>query len=475
MKVLFAAAECYPFLKTGGLGDVAYALPKALRKIGVDVRVIMPKYSDINYDFKSKMRHITHFDVWVGWRRQYCGIEYLEYDGVPFYFIDNEYYFKRPGAYGYYDDGERFAYFSRAILEAIYHLDFKPDILHLNDWHTSVSAVLLKHHYWHSDYHKNIKTVLTIHNLKFQGVFGREVLGDLLGLDDGYFVEDKMKYYDAVSFMKGGIIYSDKVTTVSPTYTEEVKTPFYGEGLHGLLAGISYKFTGILNGVDYDVYNPKTDDNIYVKYDIHSIENKKKNKLALQRELNLEVNENIPMIGIVSRLTDQKGFDLVANVIEEILRQDVQLVVLGTGQYVYEDLFKYYASIYPSKVSANICFNDSLARKIYAASDMFLMPSLFEPCGIGQLLALRYGSVPIVRETGGLKDTVMPYNEFTGEGWGFSFRNYNSHEMLNIIKYAVNVYRNNKNAWYHLIKHGMERDNSWNNSARLYKALYEGI
>lgn len=475
MKVLFVTSEAYPFARVGGLSDVSYSLPKALRKIGVDVRIMMPKYGEIPNDYKNKMKHLKNFNVPVGWRNQYCGIEYVEYDGIPFYLIDNEYYFKRHGYYGYYDDGERFAFFSRAILESIYYLDdFIPDIIHCNDWHTGIVPVLLKAHYRNSPVHSKIKTVFTIHNLKYQGIFGRQVIGDLLSLSDEYYDEQKLKYYDGISFMKGGIIYSDKVTTVSKSYADEIKSPFYGEGLHGLLQGIGNKLVGIVNGIDYEMYNPKTDEAIYSNYDIDSINEKLKNKIELQRELKLNIDFDIPLIGIVTRLTGQKGIDLITAVIEDILKLDVQIAVLGTGERYFEDIFRYYSRIYPSRFSANIYFSDSMARKIYAASDMFLMPSLFEPCGISQLIAQRYGSLPIVRETGGLKDTVKPYNRYTGEGNGFSFANYNAHDMLNVIKYALDIFRD-KGTWTKIIRQAMKKDSSWDNSALEYKNLYDNV
>ncbi|ADL41823.1 glycogen/starch synthase, ADP-glucose type [Caldicellulosiruptor obsidiansis OB47] len=475
MKVLFAAAEAFPFAKSGGLADVAYSLPKALRKLGIDVRVIMPKYADISPDFSTKMKHLCHFTVPVGWRNQYCGIEYLNLDGIPFYFIDNEYYFKRPGYYGYFDDGERFSFFSRAVCEAVYHLDFDVDIIHVNDWHTSIIPVLLKAHYMHSEKHQKIKTVLTIHNLKYQGIFPKEVMYDLLSLTDEYFDENKLKYYDAISFLKGGIIYSDKVVTVSKTYANEIRTLSYGEGLHGLLSGIGEKLIGIVNGIDYDVYNPATDKFIFVNYDSNTFENRKKeNKFKLQQMLNLPVSDEIVVIGMVSRLIKEKGIDLIERILSKILTLPIQLVILGAGDYHYEQMFRHYALAFPSKVSANICYSEELARKIYAGSDMYLMPSLTEPCGISQLIAMRYGSVPIVRETGGLKDTVKPYNQFTGEGWGFSFANYDPSELFAIIKYALSIYPD-KAQWRSIVHQAMTRDNSWNASACEYQKVYENL
>lgn len=472
MKILFVASEAYPFIKTGGLGDVAYALPKTLRKLGVDIRVMIPKYEEIPSNYKTKMLDITSFSVQIGWRNQYCGLQYLEYDGIPFYFIDNEYYFKRARTYDFYDDGERYAYFCRAILESIEYMDdFVPDIIHCNDWHTGMVPVLLNEHYKKRSKLNHIKTLFTIHNLKYQGVFSKEILGDLLNLGEEYFDENKLKYFDGISFMKSAINFSDIITTVSKTYVEEIKQPFYGEGLDGLLDSENHKLYGVTNGIDYDTFNPKFDKEIYFNYDKDSIENKFKNKIELQKSLNLPVNKNIPIIGIVSRLVKQKGLDLIACIIEQLLCLDIQLIVLGTGEDDYQDLFEYYSSIYPSRLSSNIYFSNSLAKKIYAGSDMFLMPSLFEPCGIGQLISLRYGTVPIVRETGGLKDTVTPYNEFMEDGVGFSFKNYNAHEMLNTINYALKIYTN-KDKWNKLIKRGMSQDNSWKHSANRYKELY---
>lgn len=475
MKVLFVASEAHPFIKTGGLGDVAYALPKTLRSLGVDIRVIIPKYGTMANSFKEKLRTLSTFNVPVGWRNQYGGLQYLEYEGIPYYFIDNEYYFKRPGSYGYYDDGERFSYFCRAVLEAIDTMDnFTPDIIHCNDWHTGMIIPLMKEHFsWRNNY-KNIRTIFTIHNLQYQGVFSKEILGELLSLGDEYFTEEKLKYYDGVSFMKGGLNFADKITTVSNTYAEEIKTAFYGEGLHGLLCARSNDLSGIVNGIDTTMYDPRKDKEIFFNFDENNIENKLLNKTKLQEQLNLPVNKDIPMIGMVTRLASQKGIDLISCLLEEILQLNIQLVVLGTGEPTYEDMFKYYAGKYPDKLSANICFNNELAKKIYAGSDLFLMPSLFEPCGIGQLIALRYGTLPIVRETGGLKDTVTSFNEVTGQGNGFSFSNYNAHDMLYTIKRAVSLYEN-KPVFNTLIKRALTEDNSWYISAKKYIELYSSL
>lgn len=475
MKILFVASEAAPFLKTGGLADVAHSLPKALKKAGTDIRVIIPKYGKISDEFKEQMDHIAEFTVPVGWRNQYCGLDHLKYDGIDFYFMDNEYYFKRNEPYGHYDDGEIFAFFSRGVLEAIKHMDnFIPEVIHCNDWHTGMIPVFLEDFYRYDIRFQNIKTIFTIHNLRYQGIFSKTILTELLGLDYSYFTEDKLKYYDAVSFMKGGIIYSDIVTTVSETYADEIRTPYYGENLDGLLNGISYKLYGIVNGIDHDAYNPRRDKDIPKTFGLTTMKNKLVDKEALQKELGLPVNKDIPVIGLVSRLVSQKGLDLIKGVIEEILHLDIQLVILGTGDQAYEDLFEYYSHIYPEKLSSNIGFSDKLAKLIYAGADMFLMPSLFEPCGIGQLIALRYGTVPIVRETGGLKDTITPYNKYTGEGNGFSFTNYNAHDMLNVIQLAIETFKDKKQ-WLAIQKNGMKAETSWKDSAKKYTDLYKKL
>jgi len=475
MKVLFVASEAYPFIKTGGLGDVAYALPKALRKIGIDARVIIPKYSGIPSSFRNCMENVANFAVQVGWRNKYCGLQRLTYDEIPYYFVDNEFYFDRSEIYGCYDDGERFAYFSKAVLEAIKYMeDFVPDVIHCNDWHCGMVPALLKDIYSEDKDYDNIKSVFTIHNLKYQGVFPKEVLGELLNLDEGYFTEDALKFFDAISFMKGGIVFSDAVTTVSETYAAEIQTPFYGEGLDGLLRFQAGKLHGIVNGIDYELYNPKTDKKIVYNFDSNCLNQKIKNKLKLQRELCFTVNENIPMIGIVTRLVKQKGLDLIVEKLLELLSLPIQIVLLGNGDGYYEDIFQYYASIYPSRISTKIIFDERLAQRIYASSDMFLMPSLFEPCGIGQLIALKYGSIPIVRETGGLKDTITPYNKYTGNGNGFSFTNYDSDELMNAITSALNLYKD-KDSWNKLVNNAMTSNNSWENSAKNYMELYSNL
>ena len=478
MKVFYVTSECWPFAKTGGLGDVSYALPKALKKEGIDVRVILPKYSTIPTYLKDQLKEVAIFDVQVGWRNQYCGLLEMEYEGIKFYFIDNEYYFRREGElaylYGYGDDAERFTFFSEAVIRAMEKLNFYPDVVHVNDWHTGMIPLILKERYSHLPKYKNIKTMYTIHNLQYQGVFGKEVLGDLLNLSYDNYNNGNIEYYGGVSFMKSGIVFADKVTTVSKTYVDEIQTEFYGEKLDGLLRANSYKLEGILNGIDYDINNPMEDPNIFFKYNEESLDNKVKNKLELQKILGLEVNPDKPIIGIVSRLVSQKGFDLISYIMPELVREDLQLVVLGTGENQYQSMFNYYSSRFPDKISARITFDSGLAQQIYSGCDMFLMPSLFEPCGIGQMMAMRYGTLPIVRETGGLKDTVTPYNKYTGEGNGFSFTNYNAHEMLYCIQRGLKVYKD-KDMWSRLTKNAMETDNSWKKSAQEYIKAYQSI
>ncbi len=474
MKVLFVAAEAVPFVKIGGLADVAFSLPKKLREMNVDARVVIPNHGQIPKELVEKAKLVGTHEVNVGWRRQYSGVLELEHEGVPFYLIDNEYYFKRDGVYGHDDDGERYAFFSKAALEMIGHIDFEPDVVHFNDWHTSMVGMLHKTHYSHLPEYSNIKTVFTIHNLKYQGVFGYEVMDDILNLHTEHFHGSDLEFFGSVNFMKAGIVHSDAITTVSRSYASEIQYPYYGENLDGILRSQRDKLYGIVNGIDYDMYNPKNNPHIAKNYDLRSINRKSENKMALQKELGLPVNKDIPMIGMVTRLADMKGLDLLESMFMELLQEDVQFVVLGTGEHRYESMMQHFKYHYPEKLSANITFDSKLAHKIYASSDMFLMPSRFEPCGLGQLIALRYGSVPIVRETGGLRDTITPYNKFTGEGNGFSFANYNAHEMYFTVKSALEVY-DDKKAWRKLVRSAMKSDNSWNTSAEEYKALYTDL
>ncbi len=474
-KVLYAAFETVPFIKSGGLADVAFSLPKELRQLGTDVRVVLPKYSQIPERFKEKMTVLKNFKVKIGWRNQYCGIEYLEYDEIPFYFIDNEYYFKRDGGYNsYHDDGERYSFFCRAVLEMIANLDFKPDIIHCNDWHTGMISPLLNAQYRNKSQYSNIKTIFTIHNLKYQGVFPRAILGDLLNLDNEYYHSDALEFFGGVSFLKGGIKYSDIVTTVSQTYADEIQYKYFGENLDGLIRTRKSDLYGIVNGIDYDLYNPEKDEHIFSEYNRDCPEKKQKNKIELQKLLNLPVRKNVPLMAMVSRLAHMKGLDLILHALDELLEEDIQIVILGTGEPYFEAKLKDYQHRYPNKISTQILFDESLAHKIYAASDMFIMPSKFEPCGLSQLIALRYGTLPIVRETGGLKDTVTPYNEYTGEGNGFSFANYNAHDMLYTVKRALRLYED-KNKWERIVSSAMDGDYSWKKSAEIYKGLYEKL
>ncbi|WP_238886842.1 glycogen synthase GlgA [Clostridium sp. YIM B02551] len=471
MKVLFVTSEAEPFAKTGGLGDVAGSLPRDLKNLDVDVSVIMPYYKEIKEKYNDKLYFIKCFTVSVGWRSQYCGLFQYEFEGVKYYFIDNERYFDRDGLYGYYDDAERFAFFDRGVLQTLKEIDLKVEIIHANDWQSGMIPVLLKLEYSKDPFYSEIKTVFSIHNLLFRGTYDPNILPELFGYDMVPYEDGSLEFYGGVSFMKGGINYSDRVSTVSPSYAGEIQTSLYGEGLDGLLRNRSSALSGILNGIDYKAYNPEKDEYIYQDYSVRDLDGKSINKEKLQEELGLPVDKTIPLIGIVSRLTNQKGMNLVAEVSDSLLQKEVQLVVLGTGDYLYEEHFKNLQYRYPNKVSANIRFSNELAHKIYAACDMFLMPSLFEPCGLGQLIALRYGTIPIVRETGGLKDTVIPYNKYTGEGNGFSFKNYSAWELMNTIEYALSCYGNN-DVWSNLVISAMNQDNSWKKSAEDYKNLY---
>lgn len=474
MKVLFAASEAHPFIKTGGLGDVMGALPQSLTELGVEARVVIPKYKNIKDELKQNLQFIKWFTVPVGWRNQYCGVFQYKYKDVVYYFIDNEYYFNRDGLYGYYDDGERFAFFNRAVLEFIKEIDWKPDIINCNDWQTGMVPVLLNLEYKNNEFYSNMKTVFSIHNLLFKGSFVPNVLPELFGYDYMPLTNGSVELNGSVSFLKGGINYSDQITTVSNTYAEEIKTQQYGEGLDGLLRCKSDFLKGIVNGIDYEEFDPEKDNLIFKNFTWDSISDKVENKLSLQKELGLPQRAETPMIGLISRLTHQKGCDLIVSIIDRLLQKDIQFVVLGTGDYWYEETFKNLQYRYPDKVSANIKFDNLLAHKIYAATDMFLMPSLFEPCGLGQLIALRYGSIPIVRETGGLKDTISPYNKYTGIGNGFGFKNFNSNELMQIIEYALTIY-DDKDAWNNIIRQAMDSDNSWEKSAMQYKLLYEDV
>ncbi|MCR5087471.1 MAG: glycogen synthase GlgA [Lachnospiraceae bacterium] len=473
-KILFAASECVPFIKTGGLADVVGSLPKYINKDEFDVRVILPKYMAIPQKYKDQMRFVTNFTVNLSWRSQYVGLFEMEYEGVKFYFIDNEFYFAGSHPYGYiHEDIEKFAFFCKAVLSALPALDFRPDIIHCHDWQTGLIPVMLHDRFQDNEFFRGIKTIMTIHNLKFQGIWDKKSVMDITGLSEYYFTPDKLEAYGDANYLKGGLVYADSITTVSNSYANEIKTQFYGEGLDGLMNARSNVLSGIVNGIDYKEYDPATDPLIYNNYDAITFRKEKsKNKRALQQELGLDVNEKIFMLGVVSRLTDQKGFDLIDYVIEEICAEDTQFVVLGTGDPKYENLFRHFEWKYKNRVSASIYYNNERSHRIYAACDAFLMPSLFEPCGLSQLMALRYGTVPIVRETGGLRDTVEPYNQYENTGTGFGFCNYNAHEMLATVRYAKSVYYDHRREWNKIVDRGMAKDFSWTNSAKQYEELY---
>lgn len=475
MKLVFVTAEADPFAKTGGLGEVAGSLPVFLHKQGIDVRIIMPKYSSISKDLQREFKHLSHYNVPVAWRKQYCGLEETIYQGIPYYFIDNEYYFTRPQVYGEYDDAERFAFFSRAALESLIHIPgFKPDILHCHDWHTALIPLMLKEFYKREPLYYPIKTLFTIHNLKYQGIFAKEVLEDIVGLGMEFFKENGLEFHGAINFMKGALLYADQITTVSPSYAEEIQNPFYGENLDGLLRKRRESLTGIINGLDYEAYDPFNDPYLVMPYQDVS-ESKAENKKHLQKNMGLPVRDDCAVLGMVSRLADQKGLDLLAHVLDELLELDVQMVILGTGEKQYEEMLKYFESKYPEKLAIRFEFSNELAHQIYAGSDMLIMPSRFEPCGIAQMIAMRYGAVPIVRETGGLKDTVMPYNEVIGTGNGFSFANYNAHELLFTVQRAVSIYYENKPVWNNIRLRAMESDFSWDRSANAYIEIYKSL
>lgn len=476
-KVAFIASECVPFIKTGGLADVVGTLPKKFDRTKYDVRIIIPNYMCLPSKFKNNMKYITHFHMDIGWKQQYVGVMYMEYEGVPVYFIDNEYYFNGYNIYGDVKwDIEKFCYFCKAALSILPGIGFRPDIIHCHDWQAGLVPVYLKTLFASNPFYQGIKSVMTIHNLQFQGRWDIKTVQEYSGLPDELFTPDKLEWHKDASMLKGGLVYADKITTVSNTYAHEIQTPYYGEGLDGLLQARWQSLWGIVNGIDYEVYNPKTDNALPAKYDIKTFKkNRIKNKIALQNKLGLPEDPNVYMIGIVSRLTDQKGLDLIDRAMNDIMTDGTQLVVLGTGDRRYEEMFKYYQGIHPAKLSANIYFSDELSHQIYGACDSVLVPSRFEPCGLTQLMALRYGALPIVRETGGLKDTVVPYNEFEGTGTGFSFANYDARDLLNTINYSKKVFFENKDAWTEMQKRAMQQDFSWIASAKIYEKLYEEL
>ncbi|WP_408956292.1 glycogen synthase GlgA [Natroniella sp. ANB-PHB2] len=472
LKVLFISSEVAPFAKTGGLADVAGSLPQAIKELGHDVRVVMPEYSQIADEYIKDLEHILHFRVKVGWRDNYVGVNQLKNNKIPTYFIDNKNYFDRESLYENPDKHIQFAYFCRAVLEMLPKIEFKPDIIHCNDWQTGPLSIMLKENYQLYDFYKDIKTVYTIHNLRYQGQFGRDILSDVLCLDSKHWESGVLRHDSCINYMKMGINMSDIVTTVSKTYAEEIKTSYFGEGLDYVMRMNDDDLYGIVNGIDYNNYDPATDQRIYVNYSVDNLEGKYKNKRRLQEEMNLPVREDIPVIGLVSRLVDQKGLDLIEDIIYELLEEnEIQFIMLGTGQSKYEKMFSKVACDFPDKMAANIKYDVEIAQKIYAGSDMFLMPSKYEPCGLGQLFSLRYGTIPIVRETGGLNDTIQPYNDVTRLGNGFSFSDYNADDLLYTIRRAILIYHEPKN-WKKLVKRAMTSDYSWQNSAQKYVELY---
>lgn len=475
MQIVFASAECAPFVKTGGLGDVAGSLPAALVRAGAEVIVMVPKYATIKDEYKAQMEHFSDFYVSLGWRNEYCGLEKLEHDGVTYMFIDNERYFARDYPYGFFDDGERFAFFSKAITESLQHLPagFECDILHCNDWQTALAPVFLREFYQGLPLYDRVKTVFSIHNVAFQGQFSDTVMEDILGVAHIPAAASQLRC-DAcsINYMLGALRYADAITTVSPTYANEIQTPEFGEGLDGVLRERSYALQGILNGIDVAGFDPATDKRIAANYTVEDRSGKAVCKAKLQEELGLEVRDDRPLMVMVTRLTRQKGMDLVMYALDRILAGGVQVAVLGTGDRDYEDGLRYFQDKYPGTMAARIEFDPALSQRMYAAADMFLMPSKFEPCGLSQIIAMRYGTLPIVRETGGLKDTVIPYNEFTGEGTGFSFTNFNGDEMGDAVFRAARLFWDNRDAWNQLVTQAMSQDFSWTRSADKYLDLY---
>lgn len=475
MQIVFASAECSPFVKTGGLGDVAGSLPAALVRAGAEVIVMVPKYATIKDEYKAQMEHFSDFYVSLGWRNEYCGLEKLEHDGVTYMFIDNERYFARDYPYGFFDDGERFAFFSKAITESLQHLPagFECDILHCNDWQTALAPVFLREFYQGLPLYDRVKTVFSIHNVAFQGQFSDTVMEDILGVAHIPAAASQLRC-DAcsINYMLGALRYADAITTVSPTYANEIQTPEFGEGLDGVLRERSYALQGILNGIDVAGFDPATDKRIAANYTVEDRSGKAVCKAKLQEELGLEVRDDRPLMVMVTRLTRQKGMDLVMYALDRILAGGVQVAVLGTGDRDYEDGLRYFQDKYPGTMAARIEFDPALSQRMYAAADMFLMPSKFEPCGLSQIIAMRYGTLPIVRETGGLKDTVIPYNEFTGEGTGFSFSNFNGDEMGDAVFRAARLFWDNREAWNQLVTQAMSQDFSWTRSADKYLDLY---
>lgn len=477
LRIVFATSEATPFCKTGGLGDVSGSLPQELARCGCKVIVMLPKYGIIAQEWVDRMEHVCDFYLPLGWRNEYCGLERLERDGVQYYFIDNERYFKRESLYGYFDDGERFAFFSKAITESLKYLpDFECDVLHCNDWQTALAPVFLREFYQNLPMYGNVKTMFTVHNVKFQGQYGDSVLSDICGLAD--IPAASWQLYigpRTVNYMKGALLYSDILTTVSPTYMEELKTPFYGEGLDWIFRDRWSITHGILNGIDNAAWDPEHDSEIPAHFSARDLEGKALCKAELQAELGLDVDPERPLVCMVTRLTKQKGLDLVQYAMERLLSRSVQVAILGNGDSNYEDSLRYFDWKYQGAMCARIEFNAALSKRMYAGADLFLMPSLFEPCGLSQMISMRYGTLPVVRETGGLRDSVMPYNQFTGEGTGFSFANFNGDEMADCVLNACEVFWTDKDMWHQLMMNAMAQDFSWKRAAQHYMDLYASL
>lgn len=477
IRILFAAAEAVPFAKTGGLGDVAGSLPRALKHAGAKVAVIAPKYGTIPQEYQDAMRHVADFYVPLSWRNVYCGIEKLTLQGLDFYFVDNEAYFKRDSLYGYFDDGERFAFFSKAICEAIEKVpELECDVLHCNDWQTAMAPVFLREFYQASDVCRNVRTVFTVHNVKFQGQLSDKVLSEVLGLEGVPAAAHQLRSgADSINYMKGALLYSDTISTVSPTYARELQMPFYGEGLDDIFRERSWCLHGILNGIDTTEWNPVSDTTIPAPFSAKDLSGKAKDKAALQEELGLRVDPDAPLVVMVGRLTNQKGLGLVRYAMDRIMSSGVQMAILGTGDADQEEAFRYFDGKYGDMMCARIAFDGKLAHRMYAAGDMLLMPSEFEPCGLAQMIAMRYGTLPVVRETGGLTDSVVPYNKYTGEGTGFRFTNMNADEMANCLLGACEVFKADQDAWRQLMKQAMEADFSWKRAANDYMDMYHDL
>ncbi len=473
MKILYVAAEATPFIKTGGLADVAGSLPKALQRVNCDCRLVLPLYGQISQEYRSSMKKIAEFTVPMGWKQEYCGVLTGTWDGVTCYFLDNEAYFRRDSLYGQVDDGERFLFFSKAVTRLPRVIDFACDIIHANDWHSALVPVFVDDYRRGDAFYDPIRTVFTIHNLKYQGQFPLSLFY-WTGLDSAYLSDYDLKFYDSMNFMKGGMVHANRITTVSPSYAEEIRYPFFAEGLEKVTQAYSHKLRGILNGIDVSYWNPETDPYLLSNFNGNSLAQKKANKRALQQAFGLP-EEDHPLFAMVSRLTAMKGIDLIRYILEEFLQEEIQFVVLGTGESDYEEMFRYFAAKYPEKMACRLHYSEEESHRIYAASDFFVMPSISEPCGLSQMIAMRYGSLPIVREAGGLRDSVKPYNRYDHTGDGFSFQNINAHDLLFTMKRAARIYREKPEEYHALQLRAMEKDFSWRQSARTYREMYDSL